>query len=230
MKTLYLVRHARAKNQTTGKSDFDRELTKKGEKDAVRIANQLAKCCTVPGIMISSPAKRAKATASIFARKFNYHESDVMIDDSIYEDNQSIHGLLNILSKIDERNQSAMIIGHDPMLSGLAQFLNKDFNDTLAKGGVLCLEFNNHHWNKINKGRGMLRFYCYPDQKSALKVQLKKQLRDQLAKQLLATLANRDNHRATLICDHIWNASYDIAKLFYNVYPDQKAKKMKSNR
>jgi len=68
MKRLYLLRHAKSSWKDLTLSDFDRPLNKRGKRDAPLIAKKLKEKGIRPDIIISSPAKRARKTAKIFAK------------------------------------------------------------------------------------------------------------------------------------------------------------------
>lgn len=65
MKKLVLIRHAEAEPETGNISDFDRNLTAAGKKDAAKMAAVLLNNTVAPEIMICSPAARALETAHI---------------------------------------------------------------------------------------------------------------------------------------------------------------------
>ena len=67
MKTLIVVRHAKSSWAEPGLSDFDRPLNERGKKDGPNIAKRLKKRNIAIDLFVSSPAKRAKRTADLFA-------------------------------------------------------------------------------------------------------------------------------------------------------------------
>ncbi|NTW10984.1 MAG: hypothetical protein HGA26_06465 [Chlorobiaceae bacterium] len=65
MKTLYIVRHAKAGWENGVTKDFDRTLSDRGLRTAPVMANLLKERKVVPDLVISSPAKRALTTAKL---------------------------------------------------------------------------------------------------------------------------------------------------------------------
>ena len=63
MKTLYLIRHAKSSWKHDYLADFDRPLNKRGKRDAPVMGRRL-KQHGVPGLFLSSPARRAIRTAA----------------------------------------------------------------------------------------------------------------------------------------------------------------------
>ncbi len=67
MKTIYLVHHAAAGKSKPKSPDRKRALSKKGRKEAIKMAKNLKKNGMLPDLLVSSPAKRAIQTARVFA-------------------------------------------------------------------------------------------------------------------------------------------------------------------
>lgn len=65
MKRIYFIRHAEA--QSGGRSDFERELSPKGEKDVMRLGELLRSENLLPRLIVASSAVRALTTARIIA-------------------------------------------------------------------------------------------------------------------------------------------------------------------
>ena len=70
MKTLILVRHAKSDWGDPLLRDFDRPLNERGKKDAPKMAERLLERKIKIDAFISSPARRAAKTATLFAEAF----------------------------------------------------------------------------------------------------------------------------------------------------------------
>ena len=90
MKTLYLVRHAKAISQELGVNDFKRSLSKQGRDDAVAMSKRLWKKGIAPDLLLSSPADRALETAHIFAEQFDYPVQRILLKDEIYDEDADV--------------------------------------------------------------------------------------------------------------------------------------------
>ena len=66
MKTLLLVRHAKSSWDNFQLADFERPLNDRGKKDAPVMAKKIKERKIKIDRFVSSPAKRAKKTATIF--------------------------------------------------------------------------------------------------------------------------------------------------------------------
>jgi phosphohistidine phosphatase len=161
MKQLLIHRHAKSSWKFGGLSDFERPLNDRGKKDAPIMAKHLAKMGVKPDVVISSPAVRAITTALEFAEKTNYPDSKIIIEDKIYE--AGLFDLLDLIRNIDDKFDKAVIFGHNPAFTSLANSLSKDFKvDNIPTCGVVALEFSVNSWSDIETGSGKLLFFEYP--------------------------------------------------------------------
>src|SRR5688500_8491813 len=85
MKTVLLVRHAKSIWDDISLSDFERPLNDRGKKNAPEMAERLLEKGIAIDIFISSPAKRAKKTADIFAKTFKQDKEEVILVPELYE-------------------------------------------------------------------------------------------------------------------------------------------------
>ena len=114
---LWLLRHAKAESYQT--SDFDRALAEKGIKQVSTIAKQLSSMPT-PGLIISSPALRAKQTTEILCEQSAMSVGQVIWNQQIYE--ASTSRLVSILQQT-KRVNTVLLIGHNPGFEGLFEYL-----------------------------------------------------------------------------------------------------------
>ena len=66
---LFIMRHAKSDWSVPAGSDFDRPLARRGVRDAPRMAAWLAQQGVLPGMIVSSPALRAKQTVLAVVEK-----------------------------------------------------------------------------------------------------------------------------------------------------------------
>jgi len=159
MKTLYLSRHAKSSWRDPGLSDIDRPLNKRGKRDAPFMGKLLAEKGINPDLIISSPAKRARATAKIIASELNYDKEKIIFDKNIYEGTG--RRLLEIISEIKEKYNFVMLFGHNPGLTVLSNNLSDRFIDNIPTCGVVALEFNTS-WKEIELNSAGFLFFEYP--------------------------------------------------------------------
>ncbi len=194
MKTIYLVRHAAAGKGKPKSPDRKRVLSKKGRKEAVKMAKKLKKNGMLPDLLISSPAKRAMQTARVFAKALKYPKDKILLNKTLYEANNasSNEALLDEVRSMDDQFQSVIVFGHDPLLTEFARYLRKDFSDALPGCAVVRFDFNNISWTKITAGRGILKFFDYPNREKALLDQAKNDLTAKITENLMQIFAQVD--------------------------------------
>ncbi|MCK9204968.1 MAG: histidine phosphatase family protein [Bacteroidales bacterium] len=160
MKTLYLVRHAKASWDESGLSDFDRPLLPKGIKKTNRIVGFLQKRNTQVDLIISSPAVRALETAKIIAAGLDYPSIRIRTEQKIF--NGYHDRILDII--YDTRNdiQSLMIVGHNPAITLVANLFLHPGIEIMPTTGVVCLSFNIDTWAEIPSTEAIREFIMYP--------------------------------------------------------------------
>jgi phosphohistidine phosphatase len=123
MKTLILMRHAKAEQGNFDVSDFNRKLTEKGKSDAGIAAKILEKKVKKIDLIITSSAKRTLKTAKIVAENFGIDKNKIQSIDEIYEANSDeyIHVLRNLN---DEKVNTVIFVGHNPTIGAMAAILS----------------------------------------------------------------------------------------------------------
>jgi len=161
-KKLYIIRHAKSSWNDMSLSDFDRPLNKRGKANAPLMGTRLKNKGVIPDIIISSPARRAMATAKIIAKKVKY-TNEIILNKDIYElDSDRLH---KILTKLDDENTIAFLFGHNPDLNMLAEYY-VDFDDNIVTCGVVEIEFDCKRWKDISPKNGKLISFDYPKKNS----------------------------------------------------------------
>ncbi|PLY04611.1 MAG: phosphohistidine phosphatase [Arcobacter sp.] len=158
MKKLYLIRHAKSDWSNPSLDDFDRPLNKRGKNNAPFMGNILHKKGICPDLIVSSPAYRARTTATKIAKKVRYHE-EIIFNEYLYE--ASLKTMLEILNFIDDSYDSVFIIGHNPALNLLAFYLI-DFNDNIPTTGIIEIEFSCNSWREAKKSNAKFVSFEYP--------------------------------------------------------------------
>lgn len=159
MRELILIRHAKSDWSNPLLDDFERPLNKRGEKNAPFMAKILKKELQKPDLIISSPSFRTKLTLEYFLKEFEY-KGEVIFEKSIYE--APFENLLKVIKNIDDKYKTIFLIGHNPGLNDLANFLLGSFEDNIATSGVLKIDFDTNSWKNISKDNSKLIFFNFP--------------------------------------------------------------------
>jgi phosphohistidine phosphatase len=159
MRELILIRHAKSDWSNPLLDDFERPLNKRGSKNAPFMAKILKKEIQKPDLIISSPSFRTKLTLEYFLKEFEY-KGEIIFEKSIYE--APYLNLLKVIKNIDDKYKTIFLIGHNPGLNDLANFLLGSFEDNIPTSGVLKIDFNTNSWKNISKDNSKLIFFKYP--------------------------------------------------------------------
>lgn len=150
MKAIYLIRHAESA-WNNASSDFERVLTTKGNLDAQLMSNGMD---FTPDTIITSSAKRTTATAIIFANALNYSLNKIDYEISIYE--APLQNLIDKINQIDSQHQTAVLVGHNPGITQLANYLANESLSPVQPCTVIKIELEIDRWNEIIKGIGSI--------------------------------------------------------------------------
>lgn len=160
MKTLYLVRHAKSSWKYSNLDDFERPLNKRGRKSAPLMGTILKRLHVLPDLILSSPANRAAMTARIIAGKINYPLEKIHYSEIIYESNAKT--LIDIVRHIDDVVTKAMLVGHNPGITELANDIGDKSISNIPTSGVFAAELDIPSWAKMTGRCGRLIFFEYP--------------------------------------------------------------------
>jgi phosphohistidine phosphatase len=164
LKELYLIRHAKSSWDNPILVDFERPLNSRGKRDAPRMASLLADEIKGIDYIASSPARRARETALEFSRKYSIDEID--FKESIYE--SSVENLNNVINSFNDQYSKAILIGHNPSLTYLANYYLGDSVGHLPTCGIIGIEFHVKQWNMITRNLGVI--LCDFSPKKSLKL------------------------------------------------------------
>ncbi len=146
MKTLLLMRHAKSSFKDGDLPDFERPLSKRGEKDAPRMGKLLKEKDLVPDLILSSTAQRASQTAELVAEKCKYEREIVFVQDFYLGEPEAYMNTLRDLD--DDKAETVLIIGHNPGLESLLQLLT-DKVESLPTSAIAHLELPIRTWKAL---------------------------------------------------------------------------------
>ena len=117
---LILLRHA--KSDWPDVADHERPLAKRGRRDAPAVGRWLGESGYAPDAVICSTAQRARQTWELVSTGLAAAAPDVSpvvrFEPRVYE--AAVLGLLMLVREFDDAWRTAMVIGHNPGLAGLA--------------------------------------------------------------------------------------------------------------
>ena len=160
-RTLYIVRHAQAVDHSLRIDDFSRDLTEQGRSEATEIGNYLSQQKIQLQEIISSSAHRTSSTAFILAERLQFDTKKIILKDEMYQ--ASVKLLLDIISNLSDDLYSVMLVGHNPSISQLVDYLSMEEEiEHFPTCTVAALQFELDSWKKIDKDTGILLFLQSP--------------------------------------------------------------------
>jgi phosphohistidine phosphatase len=158
MKSLLVLRHAKSSWENSELSDFERPLNKRGFEAIQLIGQEFYRLNLEPNLILSSPAKRAKQTA-ILVKESGGINCEIRYEETIYE--ASVMRLLHLVSEIDDKFNSVLLVGHNPGLEELIRVLTGKIQvmptATLAK-----LDLDIESWSEVAAECGSLDLAITP--------------------------------------------------------------------
>jgi len=118
---LLLLRHAKSSWKKPELRDFDRPLNKRGKQDAERMGRLLRERELLPDSVLSSTAKRARATLKRLRQAAGIAKGAVIWRDDLYL--AELDALLTILAEAPPAARRVLLIGHNPGLEMLTRHL-----------------------------------------------------------------------------------------------------------
>ncbi|MFN5356873.1 MAG: SixA phosphatase family protein [Bacteroidota bacterium] len=150
MRTLYLVRHAKSGHDEYVPSDLIRHLSARGYDDAITAAQHLKRQGVSPAKIVSSPAVRTWSTALVIAEQLDYPVSEIVQDASIYE--APLRNLTEAVVRTDDRFDSMLLVGHNPGMTLLTNYLCGNVIMSFPTAAVACISMPVDAWNEVSAG------------------------------------------------------------------------------
>ncbi|PON13408.1 hypothetical protein C2W62_34530 [Candidatus Entotheonella serta] len=164
MKTLYIVRHAKAVGHDLPIPDVERTLSKRGQRDAQMMAEYTYTHGPIPDLLISSPAPRAFETTRAFAQIYQYPIARIRTYPCLYN-NSDTDTLLSLVQNLASDVRTVMVFGHEPLCSNSAHALAPTLRHDMPTGAVVCLQFHVSSWADVAPGRGVVIWSHDPKRK-----------------------------------------------------------------
>ena len=158
---LYLMRHAQSADKHPSQPDKERELTLQGTRDALSIGVHLYQQKINSDLILSSTATRAKHTADLVADAAKVMPDKIQLEEELYT--ASVRTFLELINQIDDTFNAVMCVGHNPVISYLAEYLTKAEIGDLPPAGLVMIQFNGQHWKEIHQGSGELISFLTPE-------------------------------------------------------------------
>jgi len=132
---LLLMRHAKSDWNAGSGTDFDRPLSKRGIREAGKIAKWLSEQGFVPDLFVCSPAKRTSDTAEIVAQQLGVKSDTIIRELELYE--AVVEDILAVIARYSKNHRSILLIGHNPGLDNLLGYLASEAPPRTLSGKLM---------------------------------------------------------------------------------------------
>ena len=135
-KRLYILRHAKSDWTTDAPNDFQRPLNDRGERNARKMGKWMVEQGIQPEVVVSSPALRAWQTATLACYALGIDETQIYFESNLYL--ADLSRLLAAITSLPREVNSALLVGHNPGLDQLVDYLSADPIPISADGKVMA--------------------------------------------------------------------------------------------
>jgi phosphohistidine phosphatase len=160
-KTLLIVRHAKSSWDVGTLNDFERPLNERGKKDAPMMAKRLLDKKVTLEAFVSSPAKRAKKTAELFAAAYGKTDADVVYVSKLYHAAAEV--FFEVVEELDDSFSKVALFSHNPGITEFVNLLLENVRiDDMPTCGVFAVQVQVEKWKDFKKSRKDFLFFDYP--------------------------------------------------------------------
>lgn len=156
MKTLLLIRHAKSSWDNLNTPDVERPLNDRGKKDAPEMAKRLLKAGIRPDRIVSSPARRARHTAELFARELGLDEKGIVIQTELYHAQPAT--FQQVILGLNDEDDTVAIFSHNPGITAFVNTLGATRLDNMPTCAVFAVKSGSSKWSEFLSGPEFLLF------------------------------------------------------------------------
>ena len=159
MKTLVLIRHAKSSWDAPGLSDFDRPLNERGKKDAPEMAKRLKEKMDID-LFVSSPAKRARKTAKLFAEEYGTKKDDISLVEDLYA--ATMPAFQKTVIELNNKYNTVALFSHNPGITEFANSLTNVRIDDMPTCSIFAVHADIDKWESFSNAEKKFLFFDYP--------------------------------------------------------------------
>ncbi|HHK41909.1 MAG TPA: histidine phosphatase family protein [Planctomycetaceae bacterium] len=157
---LLVMRHAKSSWSDPTLADHDRPLNARGKRDALRAGQWLLERRTVPDLIFTSTAKRARKTAKRVARALGSAAPDIVTIRELYHADPETYA--SWAASAPGHVETLLVIGHNPGMAFWVAQLASEI-DAFPTAAIACVTLAIDDWSEMTVGtRGDLEWFWYP--------------------------------------------------------------------
>jgi phosphohistidine phosphatase len=160
LKQLFIIRHAKSDQSFWG-NDFERPLNERGRSDAPVMAKRLLDKKYTIDALVSSPAKRAKKTAELFAETLKIPASEIIYISALYQASAQV--LFEVVAGLPNELSSVAIFSHNPGISYFVNSLAAGAGvDNMPTCAIFAVSADIADWAHFKSGKKEFLFFDFP--------------------------------------------------------------------
>lgn len=160
MKHLLIIRHAKSSWSDPALPDFDRPLNERGKQDAPQMAQRLlAKSISIDAF-ISSPAKRARKTAALFAAEYQVDKDKILLIPELYH--ASPANFFEAIAQSPEQANTIAVFSHNPGITEFVNLLTEVRIDDMPTCAIFGVQVSAETWKQFRDAPKSFWFFDYP--------------------------------------------------------------------
>jgi phosphohistidine phosphatase len=160
LKSLILVRHAKSDWADPSLKDFDRPLNDRGKRDAPIMAHRLVDKKIKIDAFISSPAKRAKRTAELFAAQYKTDKKDIIFFEELYL--AEPEAFFNVIAQTGDDYSTIAVFSHNEGITQFANQLSDVRVDDMPTCSMFAVKMKLKKWKDFREAEKEFWFFDYP--------------------------------------------------------------------
>jgi phosphohistidine phosphatase len=160
MKSVIIVRHAKSSWDSAVISDFDRPLNDRGKEDGPKMAKRLLDKKISIDAFISSPAKRAKRTATYFATEYGVKKEDLILVPELYH--PAPEAFFEAIAKAPPTAKTIALFSHNPGITDFVNMLTEVRIDNMPTCAVFAIKTDITAWPDFEKAPKQFWFFDFP--------------------------------------------------------------------
>ena len=159
-KILLLIRHAKSDQSFFG-VDFERPLNERGKADAPIMAKRMIERKIPIDAFVSSPAKRAKKTAELFAQEYKASSDSIEFISALYHPQPEI--FFSVIEQLSNNLNHVAIFSHNPGITYFVNLLSTNTRiDNMPTCGIFALKIKTEKWKDFRNAAKEFFFFDYP--------------------------------------------------------------------
>lgn len=156
-----MIRHAEANSATKDMSDFNRHLSEKGILEAQSVGKYLKTLSVQLEVIYTSPSLRTLETCKQITVLTN-PQTRIISSEEYYEATRNV--LIAALNRVDDLFQNVAIVGHNPSITMLYEYLVGQRKGTFTTGALAWLQVETDSWKFLSAAMCSEVDFYYPGQ------------------------------------------------------------------